>query len=87
MLCPLSSTTFEVFAAGALCREASQDATRAGVEKLGRGTPVAKAHDLAEIARLGAISAPAPVLEDRVPGLGSVPSIDQLRELRAAAKE
>jgi hypothetical protein len=80
-----SMTTIQVLGLGRC--DAVRQRTRVGARQLGLDAPVENVEDVAEIVRLGVMSAPALVPDGRVLVAGGVPSVDQVRELLAAAGE
>ena len=76
--------TIQVLGPGCRRCHALHETTLAAVEQLGLDTPVEQCHDYLEMARLGVMSTPALALDGRVVMSGSVPSVDQVRELLAA---
>ena len=80
-------TTIQVLGLGCRRCDALRQTTRVGARQLGLDAPVEKVEDFAEIVRLGVMSDPALVLDGRVLVAGGVPSVDQVRELLAAAGE
>jgi small redox-active disulfide protein 2 len=80
-------TAIQVLGLGCRHCDALRQRTRVAAGQLGLDAPVENVEDFAEIVRLGVMSAPALVLDGRVLVAGSVPSVDQVRELLAAAGE
>ncbi len=77
--------TIQVLGPGCMRCHALYQTTEEAVEQLGLDTPVEKIHDYLEMARLGLQSTPALVLDGRVLMSGSVPSVEEVRELLASA--
>ena len=80
-------TAIQVLGLGCRRCDALRQTTRVAAGQLGLDAPVEKVEDFAEIVRLGVMSVPALVRDGRVLVAGSVPSVDQVRELLAAAGE
>ena len=81
----LSLTTIQVLGLGLGRCDAVRQRTRVGARQRGLDAPVENVEDVAEIVRLGVISAPALVLDGRVLVTLGVPSVDHVRELSAPA--
>jgi small redox-active disulfide protein 2 len=79
-------TTIQVLGPGCKRCAALHRATIAAADQLGLDTPVETIHDYAEMARLGVMSTPALAVDGRVLLSGSVPSVEQVRELLAGAR-
>jgi small redox-active disulfide protein 2 len=79
--------TIQVLGPGCKRCAALHENTIAAAEQLGLDTPVEKIHDYAEMARLGIMSTPALAVDGHVLTAGSVPSVDLVRQLLAAATE
>jgi small redox-active disulfide protein 2 len=77
--------TIQVLGPGCRRCEALHQTTLTAARQLGLDAPVEQMHDYAEMARLGVMSTPALALDGRVLMSGSVPSVDQVRELLATA--
>ena len=77
--------TIQVLGPGCKRCAALHQNTIAAAEQLSIKAPVEKIHDYAEMARLGIMSTPALAVDGRVVIAGSVPSVEQVRELLAAA--
>ena len=76
--------TIQVLGPGCMRCHALHQNTVAAAQQLGLDTPVEECHEYLEMARLGVMSTPALALDGRVVMSGSVPSVDQVRELLAA---
>ena len=79
--------TIQVLGPGCRRCAALHKNTIAAAEQLGLDTPVETIHDYAEMARLGIMSTPALAVDGRVISSGSVPSVDLVRQLLAAATQ
>lgn len=76
--------TIQILGPGCRRCEALDQATRTAVEQLGLDASIEKITDYAQMARMGVMSTPALALDGRVLMSGSVPSVDQVRDLLTA---
>jgi small redox-active disulfide protein 2 len=78
-------TTVQVLGPGCKRCDALTAVTRNALDQLGLDISVEKVTDYAEMARMGVMSTPALAIDGHVAMAGSVPDIDKVKRLLAAA--
>ena len=77
--------TIQVLGPGCKRCEALATVTHQAVAQLGLEASVEKVTDYAEMARMGVMSTPALAIDGRLAFAGSVPTVEQVKNLLAAA--